>query len=284
MPNIVGKAPVIIFIGPASCGKSTVLVSLAEYLSRPGGGFTVEPNKGFYPNDRQYEDICDKFSKILKVNVGTRSGDFKKAMPKTNYSILVDVKERGVTKFRMLEAAGEDFFDPDKMDNAGNCPAVASYIDTITQKERVYRYPIYYVMLLDLYTNKRDNVRCLLHNDTLRKEYENRLLWLYNRRRRGDKVILLYNKYDEHDMSQNPDWKEFLMSKYSTVDAGMKKSLLGIISYKGYNALLPYVAGINFHDEIDKEGNQEHVYQVNGTVMKSAKDLWPALTKKYSWL
>ena len=67
--TILGTAPLIVFIGPARCGKSMVLMSLVEYLRANEGSYTVSPNLEYIPNDSQYEQKCERFMEIGRAHV-----------------------------------------------------------------------------------------------------------------------------------------------------------------------------------------------------------------------
>ncbi len=72
--TIIGGAPLIIFIGPARCGKSMVLMSLVEYLRNNLKKYVVTRNYEYIPNDDVYKDKCDQFMRTLQHNANRRDG------------------------------------------------------------------------------------------------------------------------------------------------------------------------------------------------------------------
>ena len=57
-------APVIVFFGPASCGKTMTLVRLSRFLQKQG--YELIPDRSFRPSyDKNYKNLCDNFSKIV---------------------------------------------------------------------------------------------------------------------------------------------------------------------------------------------------------------------------
>lgn len=186
--TITQSEPLILFVGPASCGKSMVLMSLVEYLDKLSNpDYTIAPNEYYILHDPNYIANCEEFMRTLELNTNASSG--KIPLDKTVNEILIDVK-RGSNNgqmlrcYSMLEAPGEDFFD------IGNPrKPYKSYIKKIIKDAPC---PIYYVMLLDLHTPNNN-----FHdpNDTVRLAYERRLIEIINdgyQRKRGDRIILLY--------------------------------------------------------------------------------------------
>ena len=277
MTNITGNSPLVIFVGPASCGKTMVLMSLAEYL-RKDLKYVITPDYNFIEFDDAYVKLCNEFKDKLNHNIAVERGKYKPAMSKTNKPIMVDVFTKTNKRVvRMLEAAGEDFFDP-----TNPAMPIERYITNAVSVSRTGRCPVYYVLLLDLHTRNHE----LYRDDTLRDEYQKRLIEICKNYKKGDKIILLYNKYDENRAGIGEDPMDIVKKKYNTLIDSLKRNFIGIHEYDGYDTLLPYVTGVDYHFEEDYEGKKGDVpvYYTDDAVLKYEKDLWAALTKKFKFL
>ena len=148
--------------------------------------------------------------------------------------------------YSMLEAPGEDFFD------IGNPrKPYKSYIKKIIKDAPC---PIYYVMLLDLHTPNNN-----FHdpNDTVRLAYERRLIEIINdgyQRKRGDRIILLYNKFDTDSLYYK---------------------ILGERIYPQFEEL-PYISG-EYSSFKDDTGNTYDIYDTTARVTRTVEDLWKKL-------
>lgn len=275
--TILGTAPLIVFIGPARCGKSMVLMSLVEYLRANEGSYTVSPNLEYIPNDSQYEQKCEHFMETLEENAVSPNG-WKDPLDGTVDEILLDIREggeNGPTKFRMLEAPGEDFFS---LNNPNK--DYADYLKAIITKTRKGNYPVYYVMLLDLYT---DNNKFNDINDSTRTKYESRLIKFFQEgydASRGDKVILLYNKIDLVKGSRDQAMKSILDDYYPSLRKHLKKPFFVFFSVPVFDGVLPYKSG-NWKAVQDDEGNSGFVYETDKESERFAKTLWEKLTSRF---
>lgn len=94
--------PLIIFFGPKGFGKTVAIIRLVRYLRQTG--YSVKPDRTFREGD-DYEKICDQFENITDPS----SHEQPKSTPPTDY-MLIKVMEQGNVIFRILDAAGEDYF------------------------------------------------------------------------------------------------------------------------------------------------------------------------------
>lgn len=275
--TILGAAPLIVFIGPARCGKSMVLMSLVEYLRAYECKYTVSPNLEYIPNDSQYAQNCERFMSTLERNADSPNG-WKDKLDSSVDEILLDIREdgeNGPTKYRMLEAPGEDFFsikDPDK--------DYADYLKAIMTKTRKGSYPVYYVMLLDLYT---ENNRFNDVNDSTRGKYESRLIKFFKEgfdAGRGDKVILLFNKIDLVRGSRKQAMNSILTDYYPSLKNHLKKPFLVFFKVPVFDGVLPYKSG-NWKEVQDDEGKTDFVYETDKESEEFAKKLWEKLTSRF---
>lgn len=280
--NILGTAPLIVFIGPSGCGKSMVLMSLVEYLNKKNQ-YQIKSN-GDFLKTKAYQENCDYFDKLLTVNAN-RNDNQKLALPGSRNEIMVDVFENDTIKYRMLEVPGEHFF---KYDNNGNVSPLKEYLGGIFDKNRLDpQYPVYYVFLLDLHTNNDE----FLNDRNKRNAYQDRLIEIFNMgydAKRGDRIILLYNRFDEKKKEHS------LNSLLDTYYTGIKNRFVNnnILKSSAYK-LLPYISGINFNVVVNQQGNVLtdpstgdvlKQYTNNKDSMKCAENLWKAIINKWwSW-
>lgn len=271
--TITQREPLILFVGPASCGKSMILMSLVEYLRNlKDTQYGVEANENYILNDPIYLENCEKFMNTLIENANS-TGE-KLPLDKTVDEVLVDINKGGYRKYSMLEAPGEDFFD------IGNPrKPYRSYLKDIIQEAEC---PIFFVLLLDLHTS---NNNFNDPNDTMRVAYEDRLIEIINdgyKSGRGDKVILLYNKFDLHDKNiSDSDAKDLLFRKYykKIKDTNaIHYRYLGIKVAERFD-FLPYISG-KYHFIQDKNGNEIEVYRTTREVTQKVEDLWNKLKYK----
>lgn len=96
------NAPLIIFFGPKGFGKTVAIIRLVRYLRQKG--LTVRPDRTFREGEA-YERVCDQFESITDPT----SHEQPKGTPPTDY-MLIKVMEQGNVIFRILDAAGEDYF------------------------------------------------------------------------------------------------------------------------------------------------------------------------------
>lgn len=268
--TITQKEPLILFVGPASCGKSMILMSLVEYLrSQTTTSYTISANENYILNDSIYLANCEKFMDTLTENAN--STGVKLPLDKTVDEVLVDINKGGIRKYSMLEAPGEDFFD------IGNPKEpYRRYLKNIIQEADC---PIFFVLLLDLHTS---NNKFNDPNDPVRAAYEDRLIEIINdgyKSRRGDKVILLYNKFDLHDKNiSDSDAKELLFRKYYKKikeTNAIHYRLLGTKVAERFD-FLPYISG-KYQFVQDENGNEIEVYKTTKEVTQKVADLWNKL-------
>lgn len=273
--TITQSEPLILFVGPASCGKSMILMSLVEYLDKLSNpDYTIAPNESYILHDPNYIANCKKFKRTLELNTNASSG--KIPLDKTVNEILIDVK-RGSSNgqmlrcYSMLEAPGEDFFD------IGNpSKPYESYIKKIIKDAPC---PIYFVMLLDLHT-KNNNFHD--PNDIVRREYERRLIEIINdgyQRKRGDRVILLYNKFDMHDsaISDKAAMSNLFKIYYKKIKEtdSLYYKVLGERLYPQFEEL-PYISG-EYSLFKDDNGITYEIYDTTSRVTRTVEDLWKKL-------
>lgn len=173
------QVPIVIFVGPATSGKSMILVRLAKYLHH--NGYTVKTDPTFL-NTQDYQEHCIKFNDALATTT---------ALDGTVKFLLVNVYKDGREVAKLLEAPGEDFYttDAEKIKIGAN-ENVEPYLATIMTSNN----PKSYVVLLDL-----DSEPSFRNNGYHRESYERRFLNNFYPAidKKRDRIILLYNKIDK---------------------------------------------------------------------------------------
>jgi hypothetical protein len=118
--------------------------------------------------------------------------------------------------------------------------------------------------------------------DSVRLAYERRLIDIINegyKRTRGDKVILLYNKFDMHDsaISDSAAMNQLFRTYYKKIrdTDSLHYRVLGERLYPQFEEL-PYISG-EYHKHTDDEGNSYEVYDTTARVTRTVEDLWKKL-------
>lgn len=278
--TITGTAPLIVFVGPPRCGKSQVMMSLIEHLKRsknPKYGFTADVNyASAYPD---YSKNCTDFTSILSKNVNCGNSE-KYALPGSVNEVLVNVDEGGTFKCRMLEAPGEDFF---KYENCVLKP-LPRYMQKILYYNKGRQYPVYYIMLLNLYKLNEKTNKHLLEDNQIINDYQGRLVELFENgysKEKGDRIVLLFNKADVFDQNnQTPE--SYVFSFYDQIKSTFKTG--GAIKSDAYK-YMEFTSGEYFFDNPDEEGNVLKRYDFTDSAKSCAKKLWTLLNaNKFAWL
>lgn len=224
IPHIVDqKVPIVVFVGPASSGKSMILVRLAKYLHSVGYSVKADPT---FLSTAEYQNHCKEFNNTLNTD---------KALDGTVRFLLVDVKKEGKLIAKLLEAPGEDYYTtmPDQI-KAGKNETIEMYLDAIITSNN----PKSYVVLLDL----DSEISFRIHFNH-REAYQNRFInYFYNTiDTNRDRIILLYNKIDTTDFGNingcknlagaKEDAKKYYPQLFSTMKI---KSLGGFITLDNF--------------------------------------------------
>lgn len=176
--TVADPAPVLILFGPKSSGKTMALKRLIRYLQSGNmrNKYSVVADPNFRPSDdNEYKKSCETFMSNVhsdQAEEGTGNVDF----------MLIKVRNnQGKTIFQILEAPGEDYFDP-------------GYPEA--------PYPDYINRIITGLSNKRTWVFFLEKdwlNERDRSNYAERISQLAPLMKRNDKVIVNCVKADEHN-------------------------------------------------------------------------------------
>ncbi len=266
VPTIMNqKVPLVVFVGPASSGKSMILVRLAKYLRDQG--YTIDTDTTFL-NTPEYQQDCAEFKNKLNTTVAL-DGSVK--------FLLVDVYNKSTLVAKLLEAPGEDFYttDPEKQ-KSGKNSGVAPYLATIMASTN----PKIYVVMLDL-----DSEHSFRKDGSNRDAYAQRFLddFYPKINYKRDRIVLLYNKIDVthfgtingcHDLTgARKDAEMYYKSLFST----MKISKWVFFTLDNF-VFKTFCTGI-FADVKDNLGNSYQTYNVAGDVYPC--ELWNEITKRW---
>ena len=250
-----------------------VLMSLVEHITSPAMGYSVYPHTNFIPGDDNYATNCDVFMNILQKNAAVMDNQYKDALPGSLNVVVLDVVKNGLRKYQLLEAPGEDFIslvDP-------NRPSPA-YLQTLIDPDNLTNNPVYYVFLLDLHSVNTN----YLNDPVARGYYEQRIIDIYQNlynRRRGDKIILLYNKFDMRDRLDPNPLDTILSRYYPQIKARLQRSSMVLFRIPDYK-ILPYISG-SYREEEDEEGEKVMKYRTTQVSIKCADALWKSLTNRW---
>lgn len=164
------KTPIVVLYGPPGCGKTMTLIRLTRFLKEEG--YKIKPIKTFRPSyDENYKQICDSFDSMIGDNYAAQATD------RINF-MLVEVTKNGKRLCQILEAPGENYFNPE--DPNAEYP---SYVYTIINGEN---RKIWCVMLEPDWEDEND-----------RNNYVTRIANLKTEMRSTDKTIFVFNKIDQ---------------------------------------------------------------------------------------
>lgn len=262
------ESPIIIAVGPASSGKSMIMVRIAKYLC--ANGYTVEPVKDYLATP-EYVANCATFMQCLNSNL---------AMPGTVTDLLVRIRnENEKTVALYLEAPGEDYFDPE--DPSRQTPLYLTNIcGGFVPNKKIF------ITVLDLDSSEQAD-KSLRSDKPKRDAYAQRLKTVIHPKigKRG-KHILLYNKLDKTKFGTTLDIKpngvklaeKEAKKYYKTVFDGLTKKILGgFISYPNYKFEV-FSAG-EFTVQKDANGDDIQHYTPSGDIYP--KQLWNEIMRKF---
>ena len=179
--NITSDAPIIVFFGPRSIGKSVALVRLARYLADKD--YEVEADPTFRDNDIAYDDLCDNFR--------TDFIEAENAPASTNqiHFLLLRVSNYRGEICQLLEAPGEHYFN---LANLRQEPGVAyfPYFSEIIENDNLKVY----VFFLEI--NWKPQCEAPAKAKT---KYDRKIANFMSGIGKRDSVILLCNKADKQD-------------------------------------------------------------------------------------
>lgn len=275
------KTPIVIIVGPASSGKSMVLVRIAKYLN--DNGFTVKADRS-YINTEKYQRDCDEFEKHLTLSAGEGGG---MAMPGSVTDLLVEVRDEKKNKIcQFLEAPGEDYFSASHPDRD-----VPPYLQTICGGGVHNRKC--FVLLLDLDSCPEDDKGVpqlqfrFRNNKDIRNLYIERITGkiLKNIRRKKDRFILLYNKVDipgfgtTTECSNEDGAKEEAQALYGRLFKSdkLQRKWLGFFTLPNFS-FLPFCTG-SYSAQKDDEGKMIKQYNPSDDIYPQR--LWAEIVRRF---
>lgn len=189
------KTPLVILFGPPACGKTMTLVRLTRYLrSKPG--YKVEPIPSFRPQyDAHYQEMCGNF------NTDMSSDDAAASTSKINF-MLVRVSYGGKPLCQILEAPGEDYFNPEKP-----TAKFPNYVNAIISSPN---RKIWAIMV-----EPADVTSRRMHAEA-RRLYVDKVKSLKRSISSRDKVMFVFNKIDETDFVVRPGVVKYGLAKQHT--------------------------------------------------------------------
>lgn len=169
------NAPIVVFFGPFSCGKTMILVRLTRYLKKQG--YTVELDPSFRPaTDSVYKELCENFDTIVN------SDNAAKSTSHVNFMLAKVKSNTGKTVCQILEGPGESYFSSEAP-TAEFPPYVHEIINGNNRK-------IWAIIVEPSKTNKR-------MDDVARSNYVSKINKLRTMMGPRDKVVFVFNKIDE---------------------------------------------------------------------------------------
>lgn len=169
------NTPLVILFGPPACGKTMTMVRLTRYLQKKG--YSVQPETTFRPAyDKNYIGLCEKFNEVIN------SDNAAAGNTKINF-MLVQVRWQGKPICQILEAPGEDYFNPQKVNNP-----FPRYINAIISSKNRKIWAII--------TEPDTTSNALMKEEISRKHYVSKIGNLKTKISPRDKVMFIFNKVD----------------------------------------------------------------------------------------
>lgn len=200
------KAPLIVFFGPPSCGKTMTLIRLTRYLKQVG--YTVKPIRTFRPSyDTHYKKMCDNFNQMVT--------DRDAASSTNNISfMLVEVLKSGRRVCQILEAPGEYYFNPQRPEDP-----FPAYVNTIIHSET---RKVWCNFVEQGWMDKED-----------RDHYVDRIKELKKQMSPRDKTIFVFSKIDrtQHVLGQGVVDMKTAIEEYESQYSGI------FVKFKNENPL-----------------------------------------------
>lgn len=259
------KTPIIIVVGPATSGKSMIMVRIGKYLFEQG--YSIKPDYN-YLNTAKYVQDCNEFMKCMNSN---------DAMPGNVTDLLIQIRnESGAKVAQYLEAPGEVYFNPANPD-----AQPPDYLQHICSGEVPNKKVFIYLLDFD---SSIEHHRSFRADSEMRNAYAKRLIDVMKPLAQNkDKFILLYNKIDKTDYGTIHMIKDKAAAEleakqnYGYVFNNLKKKILGgFITFPIYK-FLTFSTGF-FSDYTDDEGNPKKKYNISGDIYPQL--LWNEIIRK----
>lgn len=259
------RTPIIIVVGPATSGKSMIMVRIGKYLHKQG--YKIEPDFS-YLNTAKYVQDCKDFMSCVDSN---------NAMPGSVTDLLIQIKDASGTKVaQYLEAPGEVYFNP-----ANPVAQPPQYLQQICSGNVPNKKVFIYLMDFDSSVEIHKSFRA---DANMRNLYANRLIDVFKPLAQPkDKFILLYNKLDKtgygtiHKIINKSGAELEARQNYGYVFNGLKKKILGgFVTYDDFKFMV-FSTG-SYSDDVDEEGNSIQHYNISADIYPQL--LWNEIIRK----
>lgn len=169
------NAPIVVFFGPFSCGKTMILVRLTRYLKKQG--YTVELDPSFRPSyDSVYKKLCDNFDTLVNSN------NAAKQTSRVNFMLARVKSDTGKTVCQILEGPGESYFLPEA--------PMSDFPPYVHQINNGNNRKIWAIIVEPGNTNDR-------MDEVARRNYVSKINKLRTMMGPRDKAVFVFNKIDE---------------------------------------------------------------------------------------
>ncbi len=180
--------PIVIPFGPASAGKTMVLLRMIRYFDSIG--YKFKPDRLFRPGDDiKYQNLCNELGNERPFADYTPGGNAD-----IDFLLVTIRNERGKSLFQFLEAPGEHFFDGHVKED------FPPYIEKIIGQGTPKTWLV--LLQLDWGNSQKD-----------RNLYKQQILVLKDKMQPNDRIVFLFNKADQRkDLFDNgkPDMDLFI--------------------------------------------------------------------------
>lgn len=180
------NAPIVLFFGAPSSGKTMTLVRLAKYLRDKKYKLMVDTN--FCRTAWEYVENTKKFNGMLTTQYALKGTD------RNDFLFIKVADERGTLICQLLEGAGENYF-PSQPNSDGDRASLAfpGYMATVfgTSNKKVWAF----ITEPDWEVKPEDKVEYVSRIQFCKTQYSGE----------KDKFLVLYNKVDKSEFMINKD-------------------------------------------------------------------------------
>ena len=219
------RTPIVMFVGPPKCGKTSTILRLTKHLNK--NGFTIEPDMTFR-NDELYEMACSSFMSMASRN---------QIPPATSVqdSILLQIKNRGFKFFQMMDTPGSFYTQ-----NHNTNEFTLQFYNVLISPN-----PIIWIFMIEPTPNHYS------------QEYIKRIKFILSNRPKSDISILLLNKIDQTDLASSQKTANekklrlFISEKQPEIIDIFANKTIGISRIKPLKCtILPFQTGVYEHNYV----------------------------------
>ena len=249
------ETPIIVFIGPHSVGKTTILYRLIRHLIDCGYSINVE--RSFRPNsDTIFKKICDDFPSNINKNIAPSPTSVFE-------TTLLDFRLHGIKVFQTIDTTGD-------------------LLSEVTPSQPQFPFsfqcllntpnPIIWLIVVDPFSYKLDEA------------YKKTISYIQTNRLRKDKFFIVLNKIETTNLlgnqyNVNPkELSSFVITHYPSLTQMFHKKTKISSIFSQYNCLfIPFQTGNYRENGLFVQSSDHFPSELFGNIIYQAKEYLPKL-------